>query len=85
MTVALAAHVTTTDVGDALVLLDERNGRYWQLNGTGATVLRLTLHGSSPDEIASELCGRYPIGSEQAIGDVHTLLTALRDAKLVTA
>lgn len=31
------------------MLLDERNGRYWMLNRTGAVVLRCPLDGESPE------------------------------------
>jgi hypothetical protein len=43
MTVRLRADMSATDTDDGPVLLDERVGRYWQLNRTGAFVLRLLL------------------------------------------
>ena len=48
MSIALPRDVTATESADGLVLLDQRNGRYWMLNGTGATTLRLILDGYSP-------------------------------------
>lgn len=48
MTLALTPDVTLTDVENGLVLLDQRNGRYWHLNGTGATALRMLLDAAPP-------------------------------------
>ncbi|MGP4110156.1 lasso peptide biosynthesis PqqD family chaperone [Streptomyces sp. 4N509B] len=55
MTLALGPDVVTTDVDDGLVLLDQRSGRYWQLNRTGAVALRRLLDGASLDEVAVAL------------------------------
>ncbi|USA02001.1 hypothetical protein NCG97_17145 [Streptomyces lydicamycinicus] len=35
----------STDTDDGTVLLNERTGRYWQLNATGGQVLRQLLDG----------------------------------------
>ncbi len=48
MTLTLKPDVTATDTEDGLVLLDQRSGRYWQLNRSGATTLRLLLDGHTP-------------------------------------
>ena len=61
--------VSTTDTDDGTVLLDERTGRYWQLNNTGAHVLRELLDGHQPADIATALASRYGIDSQQAERD----------------
>jgi hypothetical protein len=83
MTVRLRADVSTTDTDDGLVLLDERAGRYWQLNPTGALVLRLLLDGVTPHQIAQNLADRHPVSTEQAAADVAALLERLHTAGLV--
>ncbi|MGP3948711.1 lasso peptide biosynthesis PqqD family chaperone [Streptomyces sp. 7N604] len=83
MTLALEPDVIATEVEDGVVLLDQRNGRYWQLNRTGAATLRLLLDGSSPDEAAATLTQGRPEVVERARTDVRTLLASLVEARLV--
>ena len=83
MTVQLRAEVSTADTDDGLVLLDERAGRYWQLNPTGALVLRLLLDGMPPHQVAQTLADRQPVSPEQAAADVAALLEHLHTAGLV--
>jgi Coenzyme PQQ synthesis protein D (PqqD) len=84
MTVRLRADVSTADTGAGMVVLDERAGRYWQLNQTGALVLRLLLDGVAPRQIAQTLAQRRAVHTEQAAADVTTFLAQLRTAGLVT-
>ncbi|MGH3972875.1 MAG: lasso peptide biosynthesis PqqD family chaperone [Pseudonocardiaceae bacterium] len=83
MTVQLRADVSTVDTDDGVVLLDERAGRYWQLNPTGALVLRLLLDGAAPHQAAQTLADRHTVSMEQAAADVTALLERLRTAGLV--
>jgi len=83
MTVALSADVSATEVDDGLVLLDQRKGSYWHLNGTGAMALRLLLAGSSPQEAAAQITERFPDAADRALTDVEALLRASREARLV--
>ncbi|MGH4010111.1 MAG: lasso peptide biosynthesis PqqD family chaperone [Pseudonocardiaceae bacterium] len=83
MTLHLRADVSTADTDDGVVLLDERAGRYWQLNPTGALVLRLLLDGVSPYQVAQTLADRYAVSTAQAAADVAALLERLRTAGLV--
>jgi hypothetical protein len=83
MTVQLRADVSTADTDDGVVLLDERAGRYWQLNPTGALVLRLLLDGAAPYQVVQALTDRHPVSTEQAAADIGALLERLRAAELV--
>jgi Coenzyme PQQ synthesis protein D (PqqD) len=83
MTIALAADLTATDTEDGMVLLNERTGRYWMLNQTGARTLRLTLAGRTPQEVAAELTAGTPADAARALEDVRTLLGSLARARLV--
>jgi hypothetical protein len=84
MTLQLRADVSTAATDDGVVLLDERAGRYWQLNPTGALVLQLLLDGAAPQQVAQTLADRQPVSTEQAAADVAVLLERLRAAGLVT-
>lgn len=84
MTTRLHADVSTVDTDDGMVLLDERAGRYWQLNRTGAVVVRLLLDGATSRQVSETLAKRQPVSIEQACADVAALLHDLRAAGLVT-
>ncbi|MFJ6777306.1 lasso peptide biosynthesis PqqD family chaperone [Kitasatospora sp. NPDC091257] len=84
MAAELRPDVTLTPTDDGAVLLDERSGRYYQLNRTGLFTLRSLLDGRSTDEIATDLAGRHPVTAERARSDVERLHRNLRTAGLVT-
>jgi Coenzyme PQQ synthesis protein D (PqqD) len=75
--------VTLTGTGDGAVLLDERSGRYWQLNGSGALILSTLLAGGTAEQAADAVAARYPVDTGRALDDVRSLLDSLRAAKLV--
>jgi Coenzyme PQQ synthesis protein D (PqqD) len=85
MSLTLRRDVVATHVGDGIVLLDQRIGRYWQLNATGALVLHVLLNGSTPEQAARELSRQHPVIVERAEADVTALLQHLRSARLVNA
>ncbi|WP_413757338.1 lasso peptide biosynthesis PqqD family chaperone [Streptomyces sp. MMBL 11-3] len=70
---------------DGMVLLDERDGRYWQLNGTGAVVVQALLGGAAPDQVADRLAATRPVDRERAAADVAALLEGLTRAGLVVS
>ncbi|MFE0689194.1 lasso peptide biosynthesis PqqD family chaperone [Streptomyces sp. JH002] len=87
MKLTLAAHVAVTETEHGVVLLDERQGRYWQMNETGATVLRCLRDGGTPQSAVALLCERLPdtpADRERVAEDVHRLVAALRAAELVS-
>lgn len=80
---ALRRHVSVSDVEDGMVLLDERKGRYFKLNSSGAMILRALLDGSSPADVTRSLVERYEVSEERAAADVDALIAALADRGLV--
>jgi hypothetical protein len=83
--IALAPDLVATDTEDGMVLLNERTGRYWMLNSTGARTLRLALDGRSAEEVAAELTAGSPQDASRALDDVRTLMGSLVRARLVVA
>jgi hypothetical protein len=77
------AEVSTAETDYGMVLLDERDGRYWQLNPTGALVVRLLRDGATPAAAAHALAEEFRADRAQAEHDVHALLDGLRVAGLV--
>ena len=55
MTLKLRNGVSTADTDYGTTLLDEDSGQYWNLNPTGALVLRTLLDGGTPAQAVQEL------------------------------
>jgi hypothetical protein len=83
MALRLRSEVTATDTEDGLVLLDERSGRYFQLNQSGTTVLRLLLGGHTHAEVARELAHGTAVTPERCLRDVESLVHTLCTRRLV--
>ena len=84
MTLRLRGGVSLVETEYGVVLLDEDSGEYWNLNPTGAQVLRTMLAGGTAARAAEELTGDYAVDHDSATRDVRELLDALRSARLVT-
>lgn len=65
------------------LLRDERRGRYWQLNGTGALVVQALVDGATPEQGAERLAATRPVTPERATADVRALVARLVKEKLV--
>lgn len=81
----LRTDVTCCTTENGMVLLEERTGRYWQLNATGAAVLQALLEGFTPRQIADQLTRTRPVTGDRATADVNSLLEQLTRAGLVAA
>jgi hypothetical protein len=68
--------VSVTEVDDGLVLLDERDSRYWHLNGMAGRMLRELLDGHSPEETAARLTS-VPPGTPPAQAPPGTAVDAV--------
>ena len=75
--------VSTADTDYGTALLDEDSGEYWNLNPTGALVLRTLLQGGTSTDAAQALVERYDIDVDSASRDVRDLLGGLHSAGLV--
>lgn len=81
--ISLAPHVRMTETDEGVVLLDERSGRYWQMNGTGAAALNHMLADGNAEAAEDALRARHPQAAARIAEDVRELLAALRAANLV--
>jgi hypothetical protein len=66
-----------------IVLLDGDSGRYFDLNESGALVLRTLLSGGTAGQAAQALTEEYAVGLAEATQDVEDLLTHLRTTRMV--
>ncbi len=83
MTLRLHDHVQLTETEDGAVLLDEKSGQYWQLNGSGLLILRTLLADGTPEQAAAAVVARYPVDDARALEDIEKLVSMLRSARLV--
>lgn len=83
MTPKLRDGVFLAETEDGMALLDEDSGQYWNLNPTGALVLRRLLDGGTPAQAAEELAKDYDIDIDSAHRDVQELVGGLEAAKLL--
>ena len=83
MTLKLRDGVSTADTDYGIALLDEDSGEYWNLNPTGALVLRTLLEGGTSTDAAQALAETYDVDADTASRDVQDLLSGLRSAGLV--
>jgi Coenzyme PQQ synthesis protein D (PqqD) len=83
MTLKLRDGVSTADTDYGIALLDEDSGQYWNLNPTGALVLRTLLEGGTPEQAALALTEQYAVDADTASRDVQDLMGGLHSAGLV--
>jgi hypothetical protein len=83
MTLKLRDGVSTADTDYGTALLDEDSGEYWNLNPSGALVLRTLLEGGTSTDAVQALVERYDIDTDAASRDIQDLLGELRSAGLV--
>lgn len=75
--------VSMVDTEYGIALLDEDSGQYWNLNPTGALVLRALLAGGTAARAADDLTEQYAVDLDSAGRDVQELVDGLRAAGLV--
>jgi hypothetical protein len=83
MTLKLRDGVSTAETDYGTTLLDEDSGQYWNLNPTGALVLRTLLEDGTPAQAVQELTAQYAVDAETASRDVEDLVGGLHSAGLV--
>jgi hypothetical protein len=83
MALKLRDGVSTADTEYGIALLDEDSGEYWNLNPSGAVVLRALLEGGTSTDAVQALVEHYDIDAETASRDVQDLLGGLHSAGLV--
>ena len=79
----LRTGVSTAETDAGLTVLDEDSGEYFNLNPTGALVLRVLLDGGTADRAVERLMAAYDVDRDTAEADVRDLLSAFEQARLV--
>lgn len=83
MALKLRPTVFEAETEYGIVLLDGESGRYFDLNESGALVLRTLLSGGTAGQAAQALTEEYAVEFAEAAQDVEDLLTNLRTTRMV--
>jgi hypothetical protein len=75
--------VSLTETDEGAVLLNEKTGKYWQLNRSGAHALRELLAGDTIEGIGREWSTNYKMEFDKVTRHLADLVEQLREAKLV--
>ncbi|GAA2489094.1 lasso peptide biosynthesis PqqD family chaperone [Streptomyces gobitricini] len=82
MALCFGADVSTAETGYGTVLLDQRNGQYWELNPTATLIVRVLMEGGDETAAADALVDAYDIDRAGAEADVAALVAELRTSGL---
>jgi hypothetical protein len=84
VTLRFGTDVSTAETEYGTVLLDQRTGEYWELNPTGALVVRMLMTEGDEAAAVTALVARFDIDRDHAEQDVSALVRDLRSAGLVS-
>ncbi|MGA4845306.1 lasso peptide biosynthesis PqqD family chaperone [Streptomyces sp. G5(2025)] len=84
MTLRFGTDVSTAETQYGTVLLDQRTGDYWELNPTGALVVRTLMEDGDEAAAVTALVAQFAIDPDRAQQDVTALVRDLRNAGLVS-
>ncbi|AJT69234.1 lasso peptide biosynthesis PqqD family chaperone [Streptomyces chattanoogensis] len=82
MPLRFAPDITTAETEYGTVLLDQRNGDYWELNPTGTLVIRTLLEGGEQSDAVDAVIAAFDIDRSQAAQDVTALIDLLQTSGL---
>lgn len=83
MALKLRPTVFEAETEYGIVLLDGDSGRYYDLNESGALVLRTLLSGGTAGQAAQALTAEFDVSLAEAAQDVEDLLAHLRTTRMV--
>ncbi|MDG9718004.1 lasso peptide biosynthesis PqqD family chaperone [Streptomyces sp. DH24] len=84
MTLRFHTDVSTAETQYGTVLLDQRTGEYWELNPTGALVVRTLMDDGDETAAITALVAQFDIDHDRAEQDVTALVRDLRNAGLAS-
>lgn len=83
MSLRLRPDLTAAETEYGTVLLDERDGRYWQLNPSAALIVRTLTGGGDHANAVAALVDQFDVDQDRALHDVRCLVSELTSAGLV--
>ena len=83
MTIQFHEHVTMTRTEYGAILLDQKQGKYWQLNPTATMVADALLAGRGVGEAMAEVMRKFDVDQQRAAADVTALVDGMRAAGVI--
>ena len=82
-TVVAAPEQMASELSGEVVILNLESGKYYSLDGVGATVWKLIQEPQTVGAIKETLLNTYDVTSERCEADLQALLTSLQTAGVV--
>ncbi|HSY14912.1 MAG TPA: lasso peptide biosynthesis PqqD family chaperone [Jatrophihabitantaceae bacterium] len=80
----MKASIRIAETERGLILLDGRDGQYYELNDSAADMLRALIGGMTTADAARQISERYGVGTGLALTDLSGLIQRLTDLGMVT-
>jgi hypothetical protein len=77
-------HVSLAETEFGIVLLDQRSGRYWEMNPTASLMVRMLVAGETPERTAETVTSRFAVDRDRALADVSNLIRDIAAAGLLS-
>jgi Coenzyme PQQ synthesis protein D (PqqD) len=81
----LAPDISMAETEYGIALLNQASGQYWNLNPTGAIVLRAALESEDLGPAVDRLASEFTVRREDAERDVHDMVVQLLDGRILVA
>jgi hypothetical protein len=76
--------VMVSRLDDEMVLMDTEGGHYFSLNEIATEMVDLLMNGTSIENSAELLVGKYLVSVDQVVEDLNRLITELQTRGLLT-
>jgi hypothetical protein len=76
-------HVTLTETEYGVILLDQKQGRYWRLNPTAALVVNTLRDGGDRQDAARRVAEIFDVDRRRAEDDIADLVAGMRAAGVI--
>lgn len=80
MSLEFVDHVSLTETEYGVILLDQKQGRYWRLNPTAALVMNTLRDGGDRQAAVTRVVETFDVDPRRAEDDIVDLLAGMRAA-----
>ncbi|MFB9928437.1 lasso peptide biosynthesis PqqD family chaperone [Amycolatopsis halotolerans] len=84
MSFVLKKHVSLAETEFGAVLLDQRSGRYWEMNPTATLIVRALVAGETPERTAEIVAGKFEVDEDRSLADVASIIGKIAAAGLLS-
>lgn len=76
--------VMVSRLDDEIVLMDTEDGHYYSLNASATEMVEMLMNGTSRENSAELLAGKYLVSFDQVVEDLNRLIIELQSRGLLT-